>query len=99
MGNSVHLLEFRRAQTDAAPAPRMLTALRYYWIISKGYRLRPWKSPYLQWRMETFFGPAAANLTAGKFFSYMWMERARIRRFIAWVAEMRREEKRRSRQM
>jgi hypothetical protein len=71
----------------------MLTALRYYWITAKGYRLRPWKSPYLQWRMETFFGPAAANLTAGKFFSYMWQERARIRRFLAWVAEMHRERK------
>lgn len=97
--NSVHLLESRRAQTNAAPAARMLTAFRYYWLTSKGYRLRPWKSPYLQWRMETFFGPAATNLTAGQFFSYMWRERARIRRFIAWVAEVRREENRRSRQM
>ena len=95
--NSVHLLESRRAQTDAAP--RMLTDVRYYWIISKVYRLRPWKSPYLQWRMETFLGPAAANLTAGKFFAYMWRERARIRRFVAWAAEMRREANRRSRQM
>ena len=73
----------------------MLTALRYYWITAKGYRLRPWKSPYLQWRMETFFGPAAANLTAGKFFRYIWQERARIRSFLAWVAEMHREANRR----
>ncbi len=46
----------------------MLNALRYYWIISKGHRLTPWKSPYIQWRMETFFGHEAADLTAGKFF-------------------------------
>ena len=67
----------------------MLTALRYYWLISKGFRLRPWKSPYLQWRMETFFGPGAANLTARQFLTYMWKERARLRRFLAWVDEVR----------
>ena len=34
----------------------MVTALRYYWITARGYRLRPWASPYLRWRLETFFG-------------------------------------------
>src|SRR5580704_11321295 len=28
-------------------ARAMLTALRYYWITAKGYRLRPWASPYI----------------------------------------------------
>jgi hypothetical protein len=73
----------------------MLAALRYYWLVSKGYRLRPWKSPYIQWRMETFFGPAAANLTPRKFLHLMWTERARIRRFLAWVEDRRREANRR----
>jgi len=77
----------------------MLTGLRYYWLTSKGYRLRPWKSPYLQWRMETFFGPAAANLTARKFFGFMWSERVRILRFLKWVGEMRREANRRPRDL
>lgn len=72
----------------------MLNALRYYWITSKGYRLRPWKSPYLQWRMETFFGPAAANLAARQFLRLLWTERARLRRFLAWVAEMQRHARR-----
>jgi hypothetical protein len=68
----------------------MLNALRYYWIISKGYRLRPWASPYIQWRMETFFGHEAANLDARKFFALMWRERARMERFLEWVATRRR---------
>jgi hypothetical protein len=68
----------------------MLNALRYYWITSKGYRLRPWKSPYIQWRMETFFGHDAAGLDARKYFRLMWRERARMERFLAWVAESRR---------
>lgn len=71
----------------------MLNALRYYWIIAKGYRLHPWKSPYIRWRMETFFGPHAADLDARKFFHLMWTERARMRRFLAWVADRRREQK------
>jgi hypothetical protein len=64
----------------------MLNALRYYWIIAKGYRLRPWASPYIQWRMETFFGKQAAGLDARTFFGMMWRERARMERFLEWVA-------------
>jgi hypothetical protein len=68
----------------------MLNALRYYWIIAKGYRLRPWKSPYIQWRLETFFGPEAEHLNAGQFFALLWRERLRLERFLEWVAERRR---------
>lgn len=72
----------------------MLNALRYYWIVAKGYRLRPWKSPYLRWRMETFFGKDAADLDARKFFALMWRERVRMEGFLEWVKERRREQKR-----
>lgn len=72
----------------------MLNALRYYWVAAKGYRLHPWKSPYLRWRMETFFGPASAELNAAKFLHLMWIERARMRRFLVWVGERRGEQKR-----
>jgi hypothetical protein len=64
----------------------MFNALRYYWITAKGYRSRPWASPYLQWRLETFFGKDAADLTSSKFFALMWRERARMERFLEWVA-------------
>jgi hypothetical protein len=64
----------------------MLNALRYYWIIAKGYRLRPWASPYIKWRLETFFGKDAANLDARGFFGLLWRERTRMARFLAWVA-------------
>jgi len=67
----------------------MFNALRYYWIIAKGYRLQPWKSPYIQWRMETFFGHEAADLDAPKFFHLMWRERARLEHFLNWVAHRR----------
>lgn len=71
----------------------MLSALRYFWITAAGYRLTPWKSPYLRWRMETYFGPEAAELDARKFFQLLWRERAQLRRFLRWVEERRREQK------
>ncbi len=63
----------------------MLSALRYYWITARGYRLRPWKSPYLRWRMETFFGPKAEPLTARRFFTLLWQERRRMQEFVRWA--------------
>jgi hypothetical protein len=68
----------------------MLNALRYYWIIAKGYRLHPWDSPYIQWRLETFFGKDAADMDRATFMSLMWRERMRMRRFLDWVGERRR---------
>lgn len=68
----------------------MLNALRYYWIISKGHRLTPWKSPYIRWRLETFFGKDAADIDARKFFSLLWRNRARMEHFLEWVALSRR---------
>jgi hypothetical protein len=68
----------------------MLNALRYYWITARGYRLRPWRSPYLRWRLETFLGPEAADLDAGKFFRIVWHYRRELERFLDWAAERRR---------
>jgi hypothetical protein len=64
----------------------MFLALRYYWVIAKGYRLHPWNSPYLRWRLETFFGKDAANLDALGTIKLLWRERARLRSFLHWVA-------------
>jgi hypothetical protein len=72
----------------------MWRTLRYYWIVARGYRLRPWNSPYLQWRLETFLGPEAARLTAGKFFRTMWKYRDQMERFVDWAAERRRVQRR-----
>jgi len=68
---------------------RILPALRYYWVTAAGYRLRPWQSPYLRWRLETYFGPSAQVKNPGAFFALMWNERARLREFLDWVEERR----------
>ena len=68
----------------------MVRMLAYYWKVSRGYRLRPWKSPYLRWRMETFFGPEAEPASASHFLSLLWRERRRLREFLVWTDEYRR---------
>ena len=65
----------------------VFTALRYYWTTTKGYRLRPWASPYIRWRLETFLGGDMHDLDASQFFSLLWRERARLEHFLSWVAE------------
>jgi hypothetical protein len=69
----------------------MLMALRYYWLAAKGYRLRPWRSPYIRWRMETFFGPEADPPGPALFFRLLWRERRRLREFLLWAEEYRRQ--------
>jgi hypothetical protein len=73
----------------------IVSALRFYWATAKGYRLRPWKSPYLQWRMETFFGGDMHGLGPGHFFRLLWRERERMAQFLRWAEKRRREQARR----
>jgi hypothetical protein len=68
----------------------MLKTLRYYWIVARGFRLKPWKSPYLCWRFETFLGKEAENMTAKKFFHLSWKYRAQMQKFVDWASERRR---------
>jgi hypothetical protein len=68
--------------------------LTYYWRQSKGYRLCPWRSPYIRWRAETYWGGDMSALTARKFFRLMWRDRAVLRRFFAWADERKREQAR-----
>jgi hypothetical protein len=71
-------------------------ALRYYWVAARGYRLRPWRSPYIRWRMETFFGAEAADASASNFRRLVWRERRRLASFLRWARERQREQRRRA---
>ncbi|HXC47627.1 MAG TPA: hypothetical protein VNU20_05000 [Candidatus Sulfotelmatobacter sp.] len=72
----------------------MFKTLRLYWIAARGYRMRPWDSPYLQWRFETFLGKEAAHMNATKFFQLTWKYRDELQRFADWSAERRRVQRR-----
>ncbi len=66
----------------------MFAALRFLWNATRGYRLMPWRSPYLRWRVETFSGMRAESLTAGKIFSFMWASRGELIRFLGWTGQI-----------
>ncbi len=73
----------------------MFRILRTYWVLSRGHRLAPWRSPYLRWRLETYFGIPADKVSAGVFLTLMWRERGRMAEFLRWAEERQREQSRR----
>jgi len=62
--------------------------IRFLWRATAGYRLRPWESPYLRWRLETYSGLHADEVTAGDFFRLFLQERGQLWRFLRWTDEM-----------
>lgn len=63
----------------------MLGMIRAAWRLSKGYRLRPWASPYLKWRMETWSGIPAETIDPKKFLSVLWEQKAEVWRYLRWA--------------
>ncbi len=62
--------------------------LRTVWRLTRGYHLRPWRSPYLRWRIETFSGCKEDEIGFREFWLFAWRERRGLWRFLRWVAEM-----------
>ncbi len=67
----------------------MMAGLRFLWTAMRGHRLRPWKSEYLKWRLETFTGKHAENVGLRDFWQFLFAERKQLLRFLRWLAEMR----------
>jgi hypothetical protein len=67
----------------------MFEGLRFLWNATRGSRLRPWRSPYLRWRLETYTGKPAATIQARDFFRLAWGEKWQFFRFLLWTGEMR----------
>lgn len=64
--------------------------LRFIWNAGRGYRLTPWRSPYLRWRIETYCGIRMKDVGFLEFFGFLWRERTNLARFLKWTAEMER---------
>ena len=67
----------------------MVEGIRFLWGATKGYRLQPWRSPYLRWRLETYSGKKAETVRLKDFWELAWGERRQALRFLRWVGEMR----------
>ena len=60
--------------------------LRTLWRLTRGYRLTPWRSPYLRWRIETYSGLHADRITFRDFWSFVWSNRRELARYARWAA-------------
>ena len=58
----------------------------FLWAATRGYRLTPWRSPYLLWRIETYWGLHAEAITAREFWKFTWERRAELWRFLKWAS-------------
>ncbi len=67
---------------------KLIRSLRFLWNATRGNRLRPWRSEYLRWRMETYTGKPAATLRLRDFLSLMFGESRQFLRFLMWTADM-----------
>lgn len=65
----------------------MIGIARVAWRLTKGYRLRPWDSPCLKWRIETWSGVEAASITPQMFRAFVWRNRRDLLRYMRWAAE------------
>jgi hypothetical protein len=63
--------------------------LGFLWRATKGYRLRPWKSPYLRWRLETYQGVPAESIGFTEFWILVWRLRHDLIRFLRWADRIR----------
>ena len=66
----------------------MLAALRFVWNATRGHRLRPWRSEYLKWRIETYSGKKAESLQPKDVITFLWSEKRNLLRFLHWTDEM-----------
>jgi hypothetical protein len=67
----------------------MSEGLRFLWNATRGDRLRPWRSPYLRWRLETYSGKPASTVTLGDFLELLGKERRQLLRFLRWMRDIR----------
>ena len=66
----------------------MVAMVRFFWNATRGCRWRPWRSPYLRWRFETYTGKRAQEVGLGDFWHLLVTERRQLLRFLGWVGEM-----------
>lgn len=73
----------------------MFEPIRFLWNATRGSRLRPWRSPYLRWRIETYSGKWAEDLSLREIGGFLWAERRELLRFLFWTGSIEREARRR----
>ncbi len=63
--------------------------IRILWRLTRGYRLTPWRSPYLRWRLETYWGLHAERIGFRDFWAFAWTHWRDFARYLRWAARYR----------
>ena len=66
----------------------MSNALSFLWNATRGHRLRPWRSEYVKWRIETYSGMKAETITARDVLRFTWKEKRSLLRFLLWTGKL-----------
>jgi len=66
----------------------MPNALSFLWNATRGHRLRPWRSEYVKWRIETYSGMKAEAITARDVLRFTWKEKRALLRFLLWTGKL-----------
>ena len=57
----------------------------FLWRATRGYRFTPWRSPYLKWRIETYWGTPAEEIGFAEFWRFVWQHGRDLLRMLDWV--------------
>lgn len=68
----------------------MFSAMKFIWNATRGARLRPWRSEYIKWRIETYSGIKAESMTPLDILRFAWQEKWNLMRFLRWAAQLER---------
>jgi hypothetical protein len=60
------------------------------WRLTRGFRLAPWRSPYLRWRIETYSGRPADSIAFQDFWRFSFAHGAELWRYSRWAHKMNR---------
>jgi hypothetical protein len=70
--------------------------IRFIWNATRGHRFAPWRSEYLRWRVETYSGQRAEELTARKVLGFMWASKWELMSFLFWTGRLEKEIRKRA---
>jgi hypothetical protein len=94
-GNDLFEIAWRSAWYPRREEEYVFEPVRFIWNATRGYRLRPWRSPYLRWRVETFSGKKAETLTLASIVGFLWETKGELLRFLQWTGSVQREARKR----
>lgn len=69
----------------------MISAVRFLWNATSGNRLRPWRSEYLKWRIETYSGMKAESIAPLDILRFIWREKWNLLRFLKWTGDLQKQ--------